>query len=108
MSNGTGVACKNAQAKVSNQIIADKLCKSQSMRLPSVDELKEMYNNQSKIPHMTDSEDMGGWPYWSESTDGQEAVRIIFSGGAFGEQGALQHRPIAVGSGAGAYIRCVK
>lgn len=108
LSNNTKVACKNAQDRGANQVVAEEKCKELGMRLPNVEELKEIYKNQKKIPHLTDAEDMGGWPYWSSSDGAQEAVRIIFAGGSFGPQGAIQHRPIARGSGAGAYIRCVK
>ena len=108
LSNGTKVACKNAQAKGLNQILAAQLCQAQGMRLPSANELNEIYQNQGKIPNLTDSYDMGGWPYWSASRDGANATRIIFAGGNFGPKGTVQICPIAVGSGSGAYIRCVK
>ena len=53
-------------------------------RLPTIEELREMYKNKDTIGGFTDGFDAGGWPYWAE--------RATFR----------------IKSGVGAYVRCVK
>ncbi len=109
-----------------NGAAAEKWCAEEGKRLPTLDELKEMYANRKKIGGFTDGFDAGGWPYWSQrvshNPDGKDyAYRIIFGKGAkdytdvgggmsvrkFGEQGEIQYRPFWIRSGVGAYVRCV-
>ena len=109
-----------------NGAAAEKWCAEEGKRLPTLEELQEMYENRDYIGGFTDGFDAGGWPYWSErvtnNPDGKDyGYRIIFGNGAeeytpvgnngvvrkFGEQGELQYRPFWIRSGVGAYVRCV-
>jgi len=109
-----------------NGAAAEKWCAEEGKRLPTLDELQEMYENRDFIGGFTNGFDAGGWPYWSErvtnNPDGRDyGYRIIFGNGAeeytpvgnagavrkFGEQGEVQYRPFWIHSGVGAYVRCV-
>lgn len=108
-----------------NGAAAEKWCAEEGKRLPTLDELKEMYENREKIGGFTDGFDAGGWPYWAQrvtnNPDGKDyGNRIIFGVGAedytdvgngmvrkFGEPGEVQYRPFWIHSGVGAYVRCV-
>ena len=110
-----------------NGAVAEKWCKEEGKRLPTIEELREMYKYRDRIGGFTNGFDAGGWPYWSErathNEDGQDyGYRIIFGNGAeeyqqvkdgalvrkFGEQGEEQYRPFWIKSGFGGYVRCVK
>lgn len=110
-----------------NGAAAEKWCAEAGKRLPTIEELREMYKNRDKIGGFTDGFDAGGWPYWSQRAthkeDGRDyGYRIIFGNGAenyqsvgdgkfvkkFGEQGEEQYRPFWIKSGVGGYVRCVK
>ena len=109
-----------------NGAAAEKWCAEEGKRLPTLDELKEMYKKREIIGGFTEKFDAGGWPYWSQrvthNSDGKDyGYRIIFGNGAekytnvgnnkavrkFGKKGQVQYRPFWVGSGVGAYVRCV-
>ena len=109
-----------------NGAAAEKWCAEEGKRLPTLQELKEMYENRDIIGGFTDGFDPGGWPYWAErvtnNSDGKDyGNRIIFGNGSddyvdvddgmyvckFGEQGEVQYRPFWIRSGVGAYVRCV-
>ena len=109
-----------------NGAAAEKWCAEEGKRLPTLEELMEMYDNREIIGGFTDGFDAGGWPYWSErvtnNPDGKDyGYRIIFGGGSedyvqagnggmvrkFGEMGEIQYRPFWIHSGVGAYVRCV-
>lgn len=105
-----------------NGAAAEKWCEEAGKRLPTLKELREMYEHKNEIGGFTDGFDPGGWPYWSERTtrnaDGKDfGYRIIFGKGAedhqktfirkFGEEGEEQYRPFWIKSGFGAYVRCV-
>ena len=109
-----------------NGAAAEKWCAEEGKRLPTLEELKEMYEKRDEIGGFTDGFDAGGWPYWAEretnNPDGKDyGSRIIFGNGAeeyqhvgdgkkvkkFGEQGEVQYRPFWIKSGFGAYVRCV-
>ena len=128
LSTGARVDYTNLPAprQSGNGAAAEKWCAEEGKRLPTLEELKEMYENREIIGGFTDGFDAGGWPYWSERvTDNQDGkdygYRIIFGNGAdeyayvggdtfvrqFGEQGAVQYKPFWIGSGVGAYVRCV-
>ena len=128
LSSGAKVDDANLPAprQSGNGAAAEKWCKEEGKRLPTLAELQEMYDNRDKIGGFTDGFDAGGWPYWSErvthNEDGKDfGYRIIFGNGAedyvqvtanamvrkFGEQGEIQYRPFWIKSGVGAYVRCV-
>lgn len=109
-----------------NGAAAEKWCANMGKRLPTLQELKEMYEKRDVIGGFTNGFDAGGWPYWAErvsnNKDGKNyGNRMIFGNGAedyvnvgagkavrkFGEQGEIQHRPFWLNSGVGAYVRCV-
>ena len=109
-----------------NGAAAEKWCEEAGKRLPTLGELREMYEHQYEIGGFTDGFDAGGWPYWSERAthdpEGKDfGYRIIFGTGSkdyhqykqgiflrqFGEQGEEQYRPFWIKSGSGAYVRCV-
>ncbi|MDR1693660.1 MAG: hypothetical protein LBR70_00505 [Lactobacillaceae bacterium] len=119
-----------------NGAVAEKWCLEKGMRLPTKEELKEMYDSRDNICRYydknpkscfnTEFEDAGGWPYWGERTgnhsDGKDfGWRIIFGEGSedyvkfpndkfvrkFGNQGEMQLVEFWVSSGRGAYARCV-
>ena len=110
-----------------NGAAAEKWCKDEGKRLPTIIELREMYKYRDRIGGFTKGFDAGGWPYWSErathNKDGKDyGYRIIFGNGSeehqeveqgtfvrkFGEQGEEQYRPFWIKSGFGGYVRCVK
>lgn len=128
LSTGAEVDSANLPAprQSGNGAAAEKWCEEEGKRLPTLDELKEMYEKREIIGGFTDGFDAGGWPYWSErvthNPDGKDfGYRIIFGNGAddyvpvssealvrkFGEQGEVQYRPFWIKSGSGAYVRCV-
>ena len=128
LSTGAEVDSTNLPAprQSGNGAAAEKWCEEDGKRLPTLDELQEMYDNRDIIGGFTDGFDAGGWPYWSErvthNPDGKDfGYRIIFGNGAddyvpvsseamvrkFGEQGEVQYRPFWIKSGFGAYVRCV-
>ena len=109
-----------------NGAAAEKWCHEVGKRLPTLEELREMYEHRDEIGGFTDGFDPGGWPYWSQRVthkpNGEDfGYRIIFGNGSqkhvevepnkfvmkFGEQGEEQYRPFWIKSGFGAYIRCV-
>jgi len=109
-----------------NGAAAEKWCAEEGKRLPTLKELKEMYEKKDIIGGFTDGFDAGGWPYWAErvtnNSNGKDyGNRIIFGNGAedyeyvgdgkmvrkFGEPGEVQYRPFWIRSGVGAYVRCV-
>ncbi len=95
-----------------NGAAAEKWCAEEGKRLPTLAELKEMYDKREIIGGFTDGCDPGGWPYWAErvtnNPDGKNfGNRIIFGNGNFGEQGEVQYLPFWIHSGVGAYVRCV-
>ena len=109
-----------------NGAAAEKWCQEVGKRLPTIEELREMYKHRAEIGGFTDGFDAGGWPYWSQrvthNPDGKDfGYRIIFGNGAedlqevekgkfvkkFGEQGEEQYRPFWIKSGFGGYVRCV-
>ena len=127
--NGTEIDDENLPApyQSGNGAAAEEWCKKQGKRLPTLDELKEMYYKRHEIGGFTDGFDAGGWPYWSErvthNEDGRDyGYRIIFGKGAddytqvsahayvkkFGDEGEIQYQPFWLKSGVGAYVRCVK
>lgn len=110
-----------------NGAAAEKWCAEEGKRLPTIEELREMYEHRREIGGFTNGFDAGGWPYWSErathNPDGRDyGYRIIFGNGSedyqevkpgafvrkFGEQGQEQYKPFWIKSGFGAYVRCVK
>ena len=128
LSTGAEVDSANLPAprQSGNGAAAEKWCAEEGKRLPTLDELKEMYDKRDIIGGFTDGFDAGGWPYWSErvthNPDGKDfGYRIIFGSGAddyvqvtadamvrkFGEPGEVQYRPFWIKSGSGAYVRCV-
>lgn len=128
LSTGAVVDGKNLSPprQSGNGAAAEKWCKEAGKRLPTLEELREMYKNRDKIGGFTDGFDAGGWPYWSErvthNPDGKDyGYRIIFGNGAeerqevepgkfvkkFGEQGEEQYVPFWIKSCKGAYVRCV-
>lgn len=128
LSTGAEVDAQNLPAphNKGNGASAEKWCKEAGKRLPTLEELQEMYEKRDIIGGFTDGFDPGGWPYWSErATDnpnGQDfGNRIIFGNGAedyvevedgkmvrkFGKQGEVQYCPFWTRSGYGAYVRCV-
>ena len=109
-----------------NGAAAEKWCQEVGKRLPTLEELREMYKYRDEIGGFTDGYDVGGWPYWSQRAthrpDGQDfGYRIVFGNGSqdrievepdkfvkkAGEQGEEQYRPFWIGSKFGAYIKCV-
>ena len=128
LSTGAKVDNKNLPSprQSGNGAAAEKWCAEEGKRLPTLDELMEMYKNREIIGGFTDGFDPGGWPYWSErvtnNPDGKDfGYRIIFGNGTnkykhvgnnkmvkkFGDQGEVQYRPFWIKSGVGAYVRCV-
>ena len=70
-----------------NGAAAEKWCEEEGKRLPTLEELKEMYNKRDIIGGFTDEFDPGGWPYWSKrvtnnSTGKDFGYRIIFGKGS--------------------------
>jgi len=106
LSNGVKVACKNIQGDHLDQVSAEKMCQAFSMRLPTTNELEEMYNYQNQISNLTIIADSDGWPYWSNSPDYRYANRITFTDGAFGKPGEVNN--IQTGDAFKGYARCVK
>lgn len=108
LSTGAIVDAATVSGGGPNGVTAEQKCAAMGKRLPTLAELRQMYQNQDKICNMTPTGDMGGWPYWSERIgSSDEAYRIIFAGGAFGSKGAEQKVSFKLNSGIGAYIRCV-
>jgi hypothetical protein len=108
LSTGAIVDKKNILEGGPNGVTAETACRDAGKRLPTLAELREMYQNQSKVGNLTPKSDMGGWPYWSQRIAGtEEGYRIIFAGGSFGSKGAEQRVSFKAHSGIGAYVRCV-
>ena len=128
LSSGATVDWENLPAPKNkgNGAAAEKWCAEVGKRLPTLEELREMYKHRNEIGGFTDGADAGGWPYWSErvthNSNGEDyGYRIIFGKGSetrvevekgkfvkkFGEQGEEQYVPFWTGSCKGAYIRCV-
>ncbi|MBP5399137.1 MAG: hypothetical protein J6Y53_01810 [Alphaproteobacteria bacterium] len=63
---------------------AEKWCKDKNMRLPTLDELEEMYEKRGLIGNLTDDGPEWGWPYWSQrvtnNSDGKNYGYLIYFG----------------------------
>lgn len=79
LSTGARVDYERTGEKGANGEVAEKWCKEKGMRLPTKEELREMYNKRHKICDYynsnpkscfnTEFEDAGGWPYWGQRVD---------------------------------------
>lgn len=111
LSNGTIADRYNTGGSGPNGVIGETRCTEMGKRLPSLEELREMYERRDEIGGFTNGRDFGGWPYWSKKRTGQDnkdyAFRKMFSDGRFGDEGEEQYVPFWLRSGYGAYVRCV-
>ena len=46
-----------------NGAAAEKWCQEEGKRLPTLEELREMYHHRNEIGGFTEGFDAGGWPY---------------------------------------------